>query len=663
MRFSIVFFWMIYLSQFLCNSAIASVHASNVHSKHCLVPLPFYKSSASQELLQHDVHNEDKFHHDHSLHCLFAGLLRYTDVIQTCTSREATAEGQVEHNDRIRHTSEGVFQPASTAQCCFHEDGIAPSLQFIVHTSAKELQYFAMIQDVLPLSDSLFWEDLQAEQKQRSTHSNVSATPWNECAYHAGSALVKQCAQYLNAYFRVHNVSKNMPYTAIASRCALKEILPVSSILVINRRHSHRLENGRRLSQILNTTYVDDFGSLSLRRQLEMISSHRVILSPVGNNAIYNVAKSEWQTTNSVPTSMIIVCPPYQHCNCGGNRMRAYSGECRQESRDMGISMIAFEYRNTTCDEFCDQKPSTLEMLEGARVLPLVPKDIFSRVLSDRVLPNVRSHCLGSTTGVGSDTNNESSDHVFKVIIDEQECKYSILRHDRTGAVIHDMLMAHAYAQALGARYCGAVGKPSDTHSEMIETIGLAHILKIVPTESNSQKAIAKMYDLLPSSTYNKVAVQMMDEDWMAHIRSVRKETQTLNRWEHLVVVHVRRGDVTPERDQAHAFQRYLPNAHFLGLIAKYRKNTSHVVILSESRSHESFDEFKRIGCELVLDGSVEEAWKYILSSDVFIMSKSSFSFVPAMLSNAVVVYTEMWHSPLQGWIVEPDVERPLVLH
>jgi len=89
---------------------------------------------------------------------------------------------------------------------------------------------------------------------------------------------------------------------------------------------------------------------------------------------------------------------------------------------------------------------------------------------------------------------------------------------------------------------------------------------------------------------------------------------------------------------------RYLPNSHYLKLIdrsiAKSKEegdDNPHVIVYSESRSHESLDVFRDRGYELRLDGPLEEVWMGMaLESDVAILSKSSFSIVPAMLRTAL---------------------------
>lgn len=87
-------------------------------------------------------------------------------------------------------------------------------------------------------------------------------------------------------------------------------------------------------------------------------------------------------------------------------------------------------------------------------------------------------------------------------------------------------------------------------------------------------------------------------------------------------------------------------------------QNDSDVFIYSESSSFKSFDDFQRRGYKVVLNGSIGEIWKGILKSDVTILSRSSFSLVPAIIMKGRVVYTPFWHAPLLlGWwdIVDDD--------
>ena len=140
--------------------------------------------------------------------------------------------------------------------------------------------------------------------------------------------------------------------------------------------------------------------------------------------------------------------------------------------------------------------------------------------------------------------------------------------------------------------------------------------------------------------------------------------------YDYIIAVHVRRGDITPCCWET----RYLPNSHYIQLIQRSidriamaisdddgskddRTTTTtgntriRVVIFSESSNNtqnntavESFDEFRtmmnftfpkvRVDVDIVLDGDPVYVWKtMILRADICIVSKSSFSLVPAIFN------------------------------
>ena len=138
--------------------------------------------------------------------------------------------------------------------------------------------------------------------------------------------------------------------------------------------------------------------------------------------------------------------------------------------------------------------------------------------------------------------------------------------------------------------------------------------------------------------------------------------TTTTTTW--TIAVHIRRGDIGPCRPRTRGYNRYLPNSHYLRLIDRYSTppkgattttaTTTKVIIYSESESFESFDVFYQRGYDVILDGDIGQVWDGLLHSNVIILSRSSFSLVPAILSltSNVVVYTPFWHEPLDHWDV-----------
>jgi hypothetical protein len=124
-------------------------------------------------------------------------------------------------------------------------------------------------------------------------------------------------------------------------------------------------------------------------------------------------------------------------------------------------------------------------------------------------------------------------------------------------------------------------------------------------------------------------------------------------------VVHIRRGDANPCYTGKNG-GRYLSNNHYLRLIDHYvstaprpdsdgddGRTVVQVTIYSESASFESFDVFLDRGFIVRLDANLVECWNHMSRADVLILSRSSFSYVPGILSSGIVVYTPFLKDPL----------------
>ena len=179
------------------------------------------------------------------------------------------------------------------------------------------------------------------------------------------------------------------------------------------------------------------------------------------------------------------------------------------------------------------------------------------------------------------------------------------------------------------------------------------------------------------------------------------------------VAIHIRRGDVTPCSE--HHQGRYLPNAHYLALLQhflpptpshgslsptkrlqqlrpcwmyRHRSNrracrTSrpiglphdrHLLIQIFSVSDSPYENWtlfedacnqlyqqhgngKHPVCQLELDTPQGKVWKHIVTANVVFLSKSTFSYTPAMFQGQQqqhVVYTPFPRRPLDTWRVAP---------
>mmetsp|Transcript_22088 Transcript_22088/g.57660 ORF Transcript_22088/g.57660 Transcript_22088/m.57660 type:complete len:412 (+) Transcript_22088:114-1349(+) len=119
------------------------------------------------------------------------------------------------------------------------------------------------------------------------------------------------------------------------------------------------------------------------------------------------------------------------------------------------------------------------------------------------------------------------------------------------------------------------------------------------------------------------------------------------------VAVHVRRGDVSQNDTRRHT-----PDSWYFKLVSRIRKTMPdadvHVFSSLEGKHEDSeFDEYRKRGMTVHLDETdIAKPWAQLARADVLVMAKSSFSHVPALLSNGCVLYEEYWHRPMQNWVV-----------
>ena len=224
------------------------------------------------------------------------------------------------------------------------------------------------------------------------------------------------------------------------------------------------------------------------------------------------------------------------------------------------------------------------------------------------------------------------------------------------------MLMAHAFAYQEEVLYGGACIESNHSvpyltdQTKLIQMLGLGEELPFAcPTDRHGMIRKREDYFVLDTDVFSK--------NWKMYIESrmdIGERETTKSPGDPLQVnVHIRRGDVTPCSRSATEPQRYLPNAYYLALIDDYvpkiaKGRPLNITIYSETHSYESWDVFRDRGYRLALGTDVAQTWRSFLTADVLILSKSSFSLVPAIFNPNVIIYTPFWHKPLPEWTVVP---------
>jgi hypothetical protein len=226
---------------------------------------------------------------------------------------------------------------------------------------------------------------------------------------------------------------------------------------------------------------------------------------------------------------------------------------------------------------------------------------------------------------------------------------YNPARADWSGAQCLEMLLHDALAFHRNVTYGGAcVEKETHRHVETrsllqnLSSLGVNKFLKFAcPPKGLADPSIT--WRFLPWILGNWIVT----EEWTAYLRSRINYPSTPNDV-FKIVCHIRRDDIKPcTGDKVH---KYLPNSYYLDMIGKYRSlasapehrhKTVEVVIHSQDRSWESLDIFRQLNYTLKLGNTpLQDVWMEMITADVFIMSQSGFSVVPALMNrDGVVVF------------------------
>lgn len=216
---------------------------------------------------------------------------------------------------------------------------------------------------------------------------------------------------------------------------------------------------------------------------------------------------------------------------------------------------------------------------------------------------------------------------------------YSKNRSDRSGAQIHDDLMAYSYCWKNNKEYHGSVGT-----AFLAEKIALCKLLNLPsPKKYGIPNLRADQYR---ENTYDLRASTIFSTDFLNHIRAQLPPNLQIK--EPKIVVHIRRGDVN-KRDYPH---RYIDIDIYANLISNLvlQHPIREVTVHTESSGSEDIIENLGPKCKVMLDAPLEDVWKDIITSSVCVIAKSSFSYVPALFSSGLVMYFPFWHDPPEGW-------------
>jgi len=119
------------------------------------------------------------------------------------------------------------------------------------------------------------------------------------------------------------------------------------------------------------------------------------------------------------------------------------------------------------------------------------------------------------------------------------------------------------------------------------------------------------------------------------------------------VAVHIRRQN-NNDYNNFDPSLRSLPDTKYLNIIniIRNRHKTNLLFHIYSQGNITDFDKFKNEDVVLHIDTDIEDTFIGLVAADILITSKSSFSYVAALLSNGIIYYNPFWHPPLNKWII-----------
>lgn len=119
------------------------------------------------------------------------------------------------------------------------------------------------------------------------------------------------------------------------------------------------------------------------------------------------------------------------------------------------------------------------------------------------------------------------------------------------------------------------------------------------------------------------------------------------------ISVHMRRGDVSKDAN----WFRFTGNDFMAALLGNIvstldKAKIRHAIHLYSQGSPDDFGKLAAMNICFHLDECEFSTFHNLVSSDMLVMSKSSFSYSAALLAGGVVMYEPFWHSPLSSWVI-----------
>eukprot|EP01083_Nonionella_stella_P158928 517804_1 len=238
--------------------------------------------------------------------------------------------------------------------------------------------------------------------------------------------------------------------------------------------------------------------------------------------------------------------------------------------------------------------------------------------------------------------------HTYSMHMDfpQQNIKFTTFRGDGLGAQLHAIMASIAFAQK--HPQFEFYYSPLKLHPHGVNITEMDELMNI----GADQKQLNSSAEPLPNLDFKDIVETnpsyYYDDEMLRYLRSLTYASKHIsNSSDFDVGVHIRRGDIVRNK------RRLLSDSYYVHVMKEilYQIERNEIKLNDQNIAYQN----KSVAFKYHIGrgSSVKDTLYSLINSDALVMSRSSFSFVPALLSPAkYIYYAPFWHHPLNGWSV-----------
>ena len=226
-------------------------------------------------------------------------------------------------------------------------------------------------------------------------------------------------------------------------------------------------------------------------------------------------------------------------------------------------------------------------------------------------------------------------------------------RDDGFGAQYQSIMSGIAYCEKMKYKFHFTRFKTIEHIKTSQEVDSLTNFIGIPTKKENIKCDISESFSKIvhgaikPSYFYTPYVLTKIRRYYYSTSKPIIKNQSEIS-------IHIRRGDVVSDSSNNNINIRYTSNVVYSKIINFLTKKypDKKITIYSQGKLEDFKDlqSINRSKISLFLNGDIKETFHRLVSSNILVTSKSSFSYTAAILNTNKIYYLDFWHKPLDHW-------------